>query len=65
MVRCDELVLDDAKRYALRAREQDVEVRLEVWDGLHHVFQLNVAELESSRIALDRIADFLIGHLGD
>jgi epsilon-lactone hydrolase len=33
------------------------------WEGLHHVFQLNVAELESSRIALDRVADFLMGHL--
>lgn len=59
----DELLLDDAKRYAWRARQQGAEVRLEIWDGLHHVFQLNVAELESSRIALDRVADFLISHL--
>jgi len=59
----DELLLDDAKRYASSAREQGAEVRLEVWDGLHHVFQLNVVELESSRIALDRVADFLRAHL--
>jgi len=39
------------------------EVRLEVWEGLHHVFQLNVVELESSRVALDRAADFLMDRL--
>ncbi len=59
----DELLLDDATRYASRARQQGAEVRLEVWDGLHHVFQLNVAELQSSRIALERVADFLNAHL--
>ena len=59
----DELLLDDATRYALRARQRGVNVHLEVWEGLHHVFQLNIAELNSSRIALDRVADFLIGHL--
>lgn len=55
----DELLLDDAKRYAARAKEQGAYVRLEVWEGLHHVFPLNVAQLESSRIALDRAAGFL------
>jgi epsilon-lactone hydrolase len=59
----DELLLDDATRYATCAREQGVAVRLEVWDGLHHVFQLNVAELQSSRIALERVSDFLNGYL--
>jgi epsilon-lactone hydrolase len=30
-----------------------------VWLGMHHVFQLNVAELVSAGRALDRAAGFL------
>jgi acetyl esterase/lipase len=59
----DDLLLDDATRYAIRARQKGVDVRLEVWHGLHHVFQLHVAELESSRIALERAADFMNSHV--
>ena len=59
----DELLRDDSLRYAHRAREQGNDVLLEVWEGLHHVFQLNVEELESSRIALDRIGRFLMTQL--
>jgi acetyl esterase/lipase len=59
----EELLRDDATRYAFCARQEGVQVRLEVWAGLHHVFQLNVVELESSRIALERVADFLHSHL--
>ncbi|GEP07742.1 alpha/beta hydrolase [Methylobacterium oxalidis] len=55
----DERLLDDATRYAARANEAGVPVRLEVWEGLHHVFQLDVAHLDSSRRALDRAAAFL------
>ncbi|WP_407521265.1 alpha/beta hydrolase [Methylobacterium oryzisoli] len=55
----DERLLDDATRYAARAAEAGVPVRLEVWEGLHHVFQLDVAHLDSSRRALDRAAAFL------
>lgn len=55
----DERLLDDATRYAARATEAGVPVRLEVWDGLHHVFQLDVAHLDSSRRALDQAAAFL------
>jgi acetyl esterase/lipase len=55
----DELLLDDARRYAAALRERGVDVQLEIWEGLHHVFQLHVRELASSRRALDRAAAFL------
>lgn len=55
----DERLLDDSRRYAQRAAQAGVPVRLEIWEGLHHVFQLDVAHLESSRAALDRAAAFL------
>ena len=55
----DERLLDDAKQYADRATQAGVPVELEIFEGMHHVFQLDVAHLESSRVALDRATRFL------
>lgn len=55
----DERLLDDSRQYAEKAARAGVPVRLEIWQGMHHVFQLDVAHLESSRVALDRAAAFL------
>jgi epsilon-lactone hydrolase len=59
----DERLLDDARQYAHRAALAGVSVQLEVWEGMHHVFQLDVAHLESSRLALDRAAHFMLDAL--
>lgn len=55
----DERLLDDLRQYADRATQAGVSVELEIWEGMHHVFQLDVAHLESSRNALDSAARFL------
>jgi len=55
----DERLLDDSCQFAGRAARAGTPVELEVWEGMHHVFQLDVAHLESSRVALDRAAGFL------
>ncbi len=55
----DERLLDDSRQYAERAARAGVAVQLEIWEGMHHVFQLDVINLESSRVALDRAARFL------
>jgi epsilon-lactone hydrolase len=55
----DERLLDDSRQYAARARRAGVPVEFEIWEGMHHVFQLDVPHLESSRAALDRAARFL------
>ena len=55
----DERLLDDARQYADRATQAGVSVQLEIFEGMHHVFQLDVAHLESSRVALDRATRFL------
>jgi monoterpene epsilon-lactone hydrolase len=55
----DERLLDDSRHYADRATRAGVSVEFEIWEGMHHVFQLDVAHLESSRAALDRSARFL------
>jgi acetyl esterase/lipase len=55
----DERLLADSVRYADRAAQAGVSVQFEIWEGMHHVFQLDVAHLESSRRALDNAARFL------
>lgn len=55
----EELLLDDARRYAEAAAEKGGEVRLEIYEGLHHVFQNAVAALEAARDSLDTAASFM------
>jgi acetyl esterase/lipase len=52
-------LLDDSRRYAERASRSGVAVQLEVFEEMHHVFQLNVEELPTARVALDLAAAFL------
>ncbi|MBB3564378.1 acetyl esterase/lipase [Rhizobium sp. BK512] len=56
----DERLLDDSRQFADRAGQAGAPVQLEVWEGMHHVFQLDVAHIESARSALDRAAQFLL-----
>jgi monoterpene epsilon-lactone hydrolase len=58
----DELLLDDARRYAAAAAQKGGEVRLDIYEGLHHVFQRSTEELPSARNALDAAARFLSDH---
>ena len=59
-----ETLLDDSTRFAEKARAAGVDVTLEVWDGMIHVFQLFAAELPEARRAIDGIGVFLRKHLG-
>jgi epsilon-lactone hydrolase len=56
----DERLLDDARQYAERAGGAGSQVRLEVWEGMHHVFQADVSHLRTSNVALDRAAVFAV-----
>lgn len=58
----DELLLDDSRRYAMRAAENGAVVHLDVFDGLHHVFQRSISELPTARMALDQAAAFIHAH---
>lgn len=58
-VGANEHLLDDSRRYAALARERGGMVRLDIWEGLAHIFQTNVATLENARLALDDAAHFL------
>lgn len=56
----DEILLDDATRCAERARQAGVEVSLEVWDEMFHVFQL-VPFLPETQKAVEYIVRFRRG----
>jgi len=58
----DEILLDDARRYAKAAAARGGEVRLDVFEGLHHVFQGATRDLPTARSALDAVATFLNRH---
>jgi epsilon-lactone hydrolase len=58
-----ETVLDDSVMFADKARAAGVEVELQVWDGMIHVFQMFGAELPETHQAIASIAGFLSRHL--
>jgi monoterpene epsilon-lactone hydrolase len=58
-----ETVLDDSTQFAEKARTSGVDVELQVWDGMVHVFQMFAAELAEGRRAIGSIAQFMTRHL--
>jgi epsilon-lactone hydrolase len=54
-----ETLLDDATRLAERARKAGVQVTLEPWEDMIHVFQAFASMLPEGRQAIDRIGEFL------
>jgi epsilon-lactone hydrolase len=59
----DEMLLDDSRRFGQRAEAAGVDVRLDVWEGMLHVFPAALDTFRTSRLALDEVAAFLIEHL--
>ena len=55
----DEILLDDARRYADLLAKSGSAAELHVWQGMVHVFPANLAVLHAAREALDITADFL------
>jgi acetyl esterase/lipase len=53
-----EILLDDATRFAERAKSAGVEVEIEEWPDMVHVFQMFPSLAESSR-AIAKIGDFV------
>jgi acetyl esterase/lipase len=60
----DEIMLDDSRRVAERARAAGVEVTLEVWEGLWHVFHAFAYRLAEGKEAIEKIGDFIRQRLG-
>lgn len=54
-----ETLLDDSTRLAERARKAGVQVTLEPWEDMIHVFQAFASMLPEGRQAIDRIGEFV------
>ena len=54
-----EILLDDAKRLAQKARAEGVQVELEIWDEMIHVFQACYPYLPEAKKAIDSIAEYI------
>ncbi|SNY61855.1 alpha/beta hydrolase [Pantoea sp. GL120224-02] len=57
----EELLLDDATRLAAQLAEQGGEVQLDIFQGMHHVFQRDI-RLDAALHALDSAASFIRQH---
>ncbi len=58
-----ETLLDDSNRLAQRARAAGVEVKLEVWPEMIHVFRLFAGFLPEGQQAVDGVGQFISHHL--
>ena len=58
-----EVLLDDALRYAERARAAGVDATAHAWEGMTHVFPSSVGSLDAADQALDIMAAFLVDKL--
>ncbi|MFX1269207.1 MAG: alpha/beta hydrolase, partial [Promethearchaeota archaeon] len=54
-----ELVLDDSVRLAERAKEVGIDVELDVWEDMIHVFAAFAAWAPESREAIEKIGNFI------
>jgi acetyl esterase/lipase len=58
-----EVLLDDSTRVAEKAKAAGVDVTIEVWDEMIHVFQIFAPTLPEGRQAIDRIGEFVKQHV--
>ena len=59
-----DVLLEDSTRLAKQARKANVDVTLEVWDGMIHIFQLGVGFVPEARKAVENIVAFLRRYVG-
>jgi epsilon-lactone hydrolase len=57
-----EIIRDDSVRVASRAQEAGVDVTLEVWPGMFHVFASHEPLLPEARASIEHMADFMSLH---
>jgi acetyl esterase/lipase len=55
----DEILLDDSTQFTERARAAGVDVNLEVWEGMWHVFPSLAGAVPEAREAIEKIGQFV------
>ena len=63
-VGASETLLDDSRRLADKAKAAGVDVTLEVWDEMIHLWQLLAALVPEGQQAIDRIGEWVRGKVG-
>ena len=63
MVGSVEILLDDSTRVTEKARAAGVDVTLEVWDDMPHVWQNYASELPEGQQSIERIGEFIRQHV--
>ena len=61
----DELLRDDSVRLAEKAAKHGTRVRLDVFEGMYHVFQRDMGSLETAEVALEIAAEFIADQFAD
>jgi acetyl esterase/lipase len=59
-----EMLLDDSRGFAERARQAGVDVRLDVFDGQQHTFQMMAGRAPEADEAIARLALWVRPHVG-
>ncbi len=54
----DEILLSDSTRLADKLRDAGIEIELEIWPDMWHVFQLFIGKMPESRAAIQKIAGY-------
>lgn len=55
----DEILLSDSERFAALCAEAGVDVSLDVWPDMWHVFQMFVGKMPEAHAAIQKIADYI------
>ena len=61
----NEVLLDDSRIFAERARAAGVDVTLRIFEGMWHVFQFHAPEVPEAQAAMNDIAAFIRAQFGD
>ena len=59
----DEILLDDSIRLEEKLRDAGVTVRMKVWGGMWHVFQIFAPYVPEAQQAIGQIGDFICGQI--
>ena len=57
-----EIILDDSTRVAERAKQAGVQVDLEVWDEMVHVWHVFAKLLPEAQQAIEKVGSYVIAH---
>ncbi|MGB4861352.1 MAG: alpha/beta hydrolase fold domain-containing protein, partial [Tepidiformaceae bacterium] len=60
----DETLLDDSTRVAEKARAAGVEVKLDIFPEMQHVFQASAGKMPEATDAVQRVGEYLKVKLG-